>query len=64
MKRSGIKNQKYYVTDQIKIRSHQEVFNRLFEIENLNCTSSKNKDYKNASRQRIYFKKENLQVKS
>lgn len=32
MKKSSIKNLKYYVTDQIKIRTNQEVFNRLFKL--------------------------------
>lgn len=32
MKKSSIKNLKYYVTDQIKIRTHQEVFNRLLKL--------------------------------
>lgn len=49
MTKSSIKNLKHYVTDQIKIRAHQEIFNRLFKLENVNFPNSKTKDYKNAS---------------
>lgn len=52
MKKCRIRNLRSYVTDQIKLRTHQEVSNSLFKLENANLPDSKRgiEDDKNTSR--------------